>query len=146
MKGSADPGRARGSQRQSTGQEGSASDGGPRFNRDVKCDKDASDRPAECSGYPSAPLSAAVTPSSAFLCIHAVSLVALTYFIYLFFIQCCGSVGCVKALCARPHSWRGPFQSSRQCQKRHRNTKKKKRCLSMVFPYESEARDIITLL
>lgn len=69
VKGGADPGRARGSQRPSTGQEGSASDGGPRFNRDVKCDKDGSDKLAERSGFPRPALcrpSRPALPSSAF--------------------------------------------------------------------------------
>ena len=49
VKGGAGPGGARGSQQQSGGQEGLASDGGPCFNRDVRCDKDKTDRPVEWS-------------------------------------------------------------------------------------------------
>lgn len=48
-------------------------------------------------------LSAVVTPGAPFFLIHAISLVALTYFIS----QCCGSVWCVRVWCVCPHSWQG---------------------------------------
>lgn len=89
------------------------SDGGPGFNRDVRCDKDGPDRPAEWSCCDRAAIlripytapSTAVTPSAPFFLIHAISLVALTYFIC--FSQCHGSVWCVKAWCVCPHSCQG---------------------------------------
>lgn len=49
VKDGADPARAPGSQWQSGGREGSALGGGPRFNRDVKHDKDEADSAAEWS-------------------------------------------------------------------------------------------------